>query len=630
MFTYMKYKEDFIKDFEEESIVKWLTGERKGSRTEEIISWRNSIPYLYAVLRDERISDRVLVGLEYEIDNNLNNRVDVMIGGYNKRGRRTIIIIEMKQWSDIKCTKNRIRNRFNCDIINPSLQVLSYCYQIENMINNPDTFDFVPVVYFHNQLKEECEKTLFDLMEPYRTNTQLKSLLDLWRNDKKTKPQTQDYLDGIMSDNKKMTRFSRRYYNYQQVLFFAGQIRELSSYIADILGGTDNTYLKKNKNDTFSELRKGQYYTNYKLHKYVPRCLNKSIPMDYTFSGNQKKCYENITKIVTDFLKGKKVSPLYIKGGPGSGKSVIAFMLLQEYASIASYYVPNKSVVNSYKNANINYIPDKNDIGTIFTQRTGTKRIVIIDELHRVKKDVFDEICKQNTRKDVLLIAFYDPKQRISRKDADLTAIKNMDPELKTQYRCCRDEGYVTWLEKIFEMYEVTPNINNYSFKKCDLDFNVEIIKSEQELKDKIEKRNNTLLVGPYFELKTRDRVGRLKISKWEPASPKKKSFIDNHWNNKTNYAGKVFDIQGIETDNIIVIIGPELRYSSQCGVYLDLDCETASALFGLRSKKGINDHKEELRTLIMNTYRVLLTRGLKNCYIYCCDKGLTTRLLNS
>jgi DUF2075 family protein len=51
----------------------------------------------------------------------------------------------------------------------------------------------------------------------------------------------------------------------------------------------------------------------------------------------------------------------------------------------------------------------------------------------------------------------------------------------------------------------------------------------------------------------------------------------------------------------------------------------TDRSLFGI--KKMFNEHPEKAAAkadeLIRNTYRTLMSRGMKGCYIYCCDAQL-------
>ena len=88
-----------------------------------------------------------------------------------------------------------------------------------------------------------------------------------------------------------------------------------------------------------------------------------------------------------------------------------------------------------------------------------------------------------------------------------------------------------------------------------------------------------------------------------------------NSWCNQNegvNQIGSIHSIQGWETDYVGVIIGPDLTFDSETG-YL------------VYNPKG-NNHDLSQRTsdknnqLIRNTYRVLLTRGKKGCYVFACD----------
>ena len=41
------------------------------------------------------------------------------------------------------------------------------------------------------------------------------------------------------------------------------------------------------------------------------------------------------------------------------------------------------------------------------------------------------------------------------------------------------------------------------------------------------------------------------------------------------------------------------------------------------KAKKGDEGALEEADKIIRNTYKTLMTRGMKGCYVYCCDKQL-------
>ena len=92
---------------------------------------------------------------------------------------------------------------------------------------------------------------------------------------------------------------------------------------------------------------------------------------------------------------------------------------------------------------------------------------------------------------------------------------------------------------------------------------------------------------------------------------------------------GCIHTAQGLEFDYVGVIIGQDLRYDET--TYEIVIDKTKISKDDKTS--GIKSCGEGLaRQLIKNTYKTLLTRGQKGCYIYCEDKALSRyikRLLN-
>ena len=99
---------------------------------------------------------------------------------------------------------------------------------------------------------------------------------------------------------------------------------------------------------------------------------------------------------------------------------------------------------------------------------------------------------------------------------------------------------------------------------------------------------------------------------------------------NSVNEIGCIHTSQGLEFDYVGVIIGKDLRYEN--GKIVTDFTERAStdkSLFGIKKMYKENSEKA-LKTadeIIKNTYRTLLTRGQKGCYIYCEDKELAEYL---
>lgn len=77
---------------------------------------------------------------------------------------------------------------------------------------------------------------------------------------------------------------------------------------------------------------------------------------------------------------------------------------------------------------------------------------------------------------------------------------------------------------------------------------------------------------------------------------------------------GCIYTAQGFEFDYIGVIVGNDLKYDSETGrIVTDMN---ASKDPMLRRKDGFDEY-------VRNIYRVLMSRGMKGCYVYFCDQAL-------
>ena len=86
---------------------------------------------------------------------------------------------------------------------------------------------------------------------------------------------------------------------------------------------------------------------------------------------------------------------------------------------------------------------------------------------------------------------------------------------------------------------------------------------------------------------------------------------------------GCIHTCQGLELDYVGVIIGPDLIVRNG-KIITDVSkrAKTDKSIFGFKKLShedpGQADVMEEL--IIKNTYRVLMSRGMKGCFIYCTD----------
>jgi len=92
------------------------------------------------------------------------------------------------------------------------------------------------------------------------------------------------------------------------------------------------------------------------------------------------------------------------------------------------------------------------------------------------------------------------------------------------------------------------------------------------------------------------------------------------------NEVGCIHTSQGLEFDYVGVIIGNDMRYENKIVTDFTKRAKTDRSLFGIKKlyAQNPNKAKQVADEIIKNTYRTLMTRGQKGCYIYCCDKQLS------
>ena len=93
------------------------------------------------------------------------------------------------------------------------------------------------------------------------------------------------------------------------------------------------------------------------------------------------------------------------------------------------------------------------------------------------------------------------------------------------------------------------------------------------------------------------------------------------------NEAGCIHTTQGLEFEYVGVIIGNDLRYENgKLIVDITKRAKTDQSIKGI--KKLLKENPEEAQRIadeiVKNTYRTLMTRGQKGCYIYCTNKELS------
>lgn len=109
MIIYSSSKTEFREDVRNNLIDQKIHNEFQrnlGHRTAitEVNSWRNSMMYMSNILDDSAIPDSAGVYIEYILPRSTKKRIDFIITGQNRIQEDSVVIIELKQWSEVEKT----------------------------------------------------------------------------------------------------------------------------------------------------------------------------------------------------------------------------------------------------------------------------------------------------------------------------------------------------------------------------------------------------------------------------------------------------------------------------------------------------------------------------------------------
>lgn len=572
----------------------------KKTKLSQIKSWANSLPFMKDILID--LPDNVGITIEYGIPLT-SKMVDVIISGYDENKKPVIILVELKQWEYVYDVRDRdavVKTLIGSKEINslhPSYQVLSYKELMQNYNVNIDInkVNIIPLVYLHN----------YDL-----------------RSD-----------DDIL--NKKFAPY------YKKALMFGkNDIDELKSYIHDNIKFGDNL-------EVMQMIDNSEIKPTKKLLDVIGNVLETK--KEFLLLDEQKVIMEEISKYAYMSFTDNKKRVMIIKGGPGTGKSVLAINALGELLSIGlmgAYVSKNMApravyktmVLNGDKKISINELFKGS--GFFFRDKCNKYDFLLIDEAHRLQeKSGLHNNIGENQIKEIinaarLSVFFVDEKQIVTLKDIGRIAnIKDwakfyeaqvIEMELNSQFRCNGSDNYLDFIDKL--LYNKR--------EKNSFNFDFQVMDSPHDLRELIIEKNtnnNARLVAgfcwtrngknadnqDYLDIKIDDFGMSWNLKHGEPFAIRK---------NAINEIGCIHNVQGLEFDYIGVIIGPDLKYREG---KIITDCKerasTEKSLYGLYvlMKKDKTYYQNLADTIIRNTYRVLLTRGIKGCYVYSVDKEL-------
>lgn len=631
MIVYESTKQEFVDDVLRNKIVSKIeelfkARVRNAINLREEMSWRNSLQYMRNILEDGDIPNNCGVAIEFKIPNS-GNRIDFILSGKNNERKNVAIIIELKQWQKVEAIdrkdgivgadeEDKVKTYTGGalrEVTHPSYQAWSYVMFIEDFNENVQNHDIelYPCAYLHNYRE----------VDPPQASSEI----------------YQEYIE-------------------KAPLFFENDFDKLRKFIKDYVKYGDDK-------ETLYLIENGKL----KPSKSLQDCISSMIDGndEFVLLDEQKVAYEYALDMARKCKADGKKRCLIIKGGPGTGKTVVAIRLLSTltnapYEMVCNYVTKNSAVRSVFKyklkkNFKISMIDHLfKGSGSYVSTPENTFDVILVDEAHRLnEKSGMMHNLGENQVKEIinaakLSIFFIDESQRVTTYDigtineiGKYAKVFNIEKEygklieLKSQFRCNGSDGYLAWLDDVLEINE-TANSDGF-----DLDYDIRVLDTPNEVRDIIFEKNkinnkSRLLAGYCWDWikdgKNNTNIHDINIKEYEFAMS---------WNlgNSTTWAidpesvneiGCIHTSQGLEFDYVGVIIGDDLRFENG-HIITDFTkrANTDQSIKGLKTMYKTEPEKAEkiADIIIKNTYRTLLTRGQKGCYIYCTDRNLSKYL---
>jgi len=569
----------------------------------EIDAWRNSMMYMHNALNGAGVPGDAGVAIEYRVPQTA-KRVDFILTGLDATDRDTAVIVELKQWSTVNATyKDGIVETFigkgMREVLHPSYQAWSYAWLIKdyNEAAHDDKIALHPCAYLHNLADPS----------PLRESRYRHLLLEAPIFARRESDQLEEFL------RKHIRRGDRKRVLYK---IESGKIRpskNLADHLASLLAGN----------------------------------------REFVLVDEQKLVYESALAMAREANRPEAAKQvLIIEGGPGTGKSVVAINLLVELTKrgmVTQYVTRNAAPREVYEQkltGSMTATRIRNLLkssGNYIDARYNSIDALVVDEAHRLNEksglyaNLGEHQVKEIIRAARFTIFFVDDDQRVTLKDIgstetlrriaqDLDAVVT-EGELSSQFRCNGSDAYLAWLDNLLR---IRPTAHT---SIDDLGYDFRVFDSPVDLHQTIRRLNapgnkSRLVAGYCWDWKGKRNPEIKDISIPEHG-------YEARWNldrdgslwiiqpDSVDEVGCIHTCQGLELDYVGVIIGPDLVVRD--GAVITDAAKRSGQDRSVHGYKGWlrRDPAEARATadrIIKNTYRTLMTRGQKGCYVFSTD----------
>ena len=570
----------------------------------EYYSWQNSMHFMKDILDDSYFPWDIDIAIEYQIPRT-SKRVDFMISWSDESWNNNVVIIELKQWQKAEKIWDEMMHSVRTFtgwweriVSHPSYQAYSYSVFIKNASDEVENNNIwiIPCAYLHNY-------------------------------DEKYVDQLSDNIYKIWYD--------------EAPFFIKSQVEDITNFI--------KKYISK-KSSQWDILYKIDHW-RIKPSKALQDCLVSLMEWNKEFIllDDQIVAFDMCKQIMLQCQKDKKKRTLIIQWWPWTWKSVLAMNLLKEFLTnnLNVAYVTKNSAPREAYLKKLSKLKVKEEVNIKSLFRSPFKLCespinfydcLIIDEAHRLVKQMFMDYNWENQVKECMNAALFsifliDENQKVTTKDIwSIDEIRYWakefwcqvrETELVSQFRCNWSDWYIQLVNNILQIWE------NVDISLSDLNFDIKIFDDPNKLRDELRMKNSenkARMIAWYcydWNVKNKRWEWDIELENWFKA--KWNLDWDKIWAINPKSFEEVWCIhtaQWLEFDYVWVFIWKDLIYDKDSWtVKTNKDAISKDDNSSWIRKSSTTDELAE--QLIKNTYKTLLTRWQKGCYIYCEDLNM-------
>lgn len=613
MIVYQATKSQFLRDTQTEDIDEIILEaftHRFGHAVarNQVRAWKASLEAMAKVLTDVEIPANAGIAVEYTIPQTC-KRVDLLITGKDAADGASAVIVELKQWETAALTAKDgiVETQLGGGVretSHPSYQAWSYKMLLKdfNEAVEQGPISLEPCAYLHNYQPDEVIAH-----EHYRRYLE----------------EAPVFLRG-KAEREKLQAFIKRHVKYGDDLRVLYSIENGRIRPSKMLADSVRLMLKGNK--------------------------------EFLLVDEQKVVFETAVSLARIAQHGLK-QVFVVEGGPGTGKSVVAINILArllqregEFAEQNCRYVSRNAAPRLVYQSKLTGERGATRLRNLFCgsgafvdSEDAAFDTLIVDEAHRLneKSGMYgnegDHQIREIIRAARCSIFFIDEDQRVTWRDigsrerleafAREAGATISTARLESQFRCNGSDGYLAWLDNTLGIRETA----NEKLDEGVFDFRV--FDSPVELHTAIEERNRAknrarVVAGYCWDWVSRHDPNAYDIEipefgyrrRWNLASDGSLWIIGKE---SVEQVGCIHTCQGLEVDYIGVIVGDDFIVRDHLPVCrAEKRSRHDQSVRGWRKamKEDPGGTKRRLDAIIKNTYRTLMTRGMKGCYIYCSD----------